>query len=190
VARHAEIAGAGFAGLAIATALCRRGWTARVHEANAELRAFGAGIFIWENGLRVLQALGAYEAVTAGAFAAPAYETRTNGEVLSFQTINGAGQYRLLTMTRQHLYAAMLAAARRAGAEIITGSEAVGAAPEGELHLASGARLRADLVVGAEGVRSRVRDALGIPQQRRKYQDGLIRVLTDRATLRAATGTM
>ncbi|MBL6457397.1 FAD-dependent monooxygenase [Belnapia sp. T6] len=182
--RHAEIAGAGFAGLAMATALCQRGWTARVHEANAELRAFGAGIFIWENGLRVLRALGAYDAVADGAFAAPAYETRTNGRVLSFQPINGAGQYRLLTMTRQHLYAAMLAAARRAGAEIVTASEAVGATPEGELLLADGRRLRADLVVGADGVRSKVRDSLGIPQQRRKYEDGLIRVLTDRATLK------
>src|SRR5690348_2140651 len=45
---HAEIAGAGFAGLAAAIALHRRGWSVIVHEKEAELRAFGAGIFIWE----------------------------------------------------------------------------------------------------------------------------------------------
>lgn len=178
--RHAEIAGAGFAGLVAATALKQRGWTVRVHEKNPELRAFGAGIFIWDNGLRVLQAVGAYEAVLDGAFAAPAYETRTDGSCLSYEAINGRNRYRLLTMTRQHLYAAVLGAAQRAGVELVTRSEAVGATPEGELLLADGTRLKADLVVGADGVRSQVRDSLGIGQQRRKYRDGIIRVLTDR----------
>ncbi len=45
---HAEIAGAGFAGLVTAIALSQRGWTARAHEVDVELRAFGAGIFIWD----------------------------------------------------------------------------------------------------------------------------------------------
>lgn len=46
--RHAEIAGAGFAGLVAGIALRQSGWTVRIHEASRELRAFGAGIFIWE----------------------------------------------------------------------------------------------------------------------------------------------
>ena len=37
-ARHAEIAGAGFAGLVAAISLRQRGWTVRVHEASRELR--------------------------------------------------------------------------------------------------------------------------------------------------------
>ncbi|MGE0714914.1 MAG: FAD-dependent oxidoreductase [Alphaproteobacteria bacterium] len=183
-ARHAEIAGAGFAGLAAATALRQRGLTVRVHEADRELRAFGAGIFIWTNGLRVLNALGAYRDVRDGAFAAPAYETRTDGECKAFEPINGPNRYRLLTMTRQHLHGAMVKAARAAGAELVTSSEAVGATPEGELLLADGSRLAADLVIGADGVRSKVRDSLGIPQERKKYQDGIIRVLTDRTGLK------
>jgi len=64
---HAEIAGAGFAGLAAAIALRQRGWSVRVHEKEAALRAFGAGIFVWENGLRVLHAIGAYDDVVRGA---------------------------------------------------------------------------------------------------------------------------
>ena len=43
-----------------------------MHEKEAELRAFGAGIFVWENGLRVLHALGAYDDVVRGAHQAPA----------------------------------------------------------------------------------------------------------------------
>src|SRR5215468_6451746 len=63
--RHAEIAGAGFAGLAAACALAQRGWSVRVHERADRLRTTGAGIYIYENGLRVLEAL-AEQAKKAG----------------------------------------------------------------------------------------------------------------------------
>lgn len=178
---HAEIAGAGFAGLAAAIALRRRGWSVRVHEKEAELRAFGAGIFIWENGQRVLQAIGAYDDVANGAHQAPGYETRRNGVNVSFQRINGANRFLLQTMTRQHLYSAIIASARREGIEIVTSSEAVGARPEGVLELAGGRRLEADLVIAADGVRSAVRDSLPFDVKRHKYQDGIVRVLVDRA---------
>jgi 2-methyl-3-hydroxypyridine 5-carboxylic acid dioxygenase len=178
---HAEIAGAGFAGLAAAIALRRRGWSVRVHEKEAELRAFGAGIFIWENGQRVLQAIGAYDDVARGAHQAPGYETRRNGVNVSFEKINGANRFLLMTMTRQHLYSAIIAAARREGIEIRTSSEVAGARPEGVLELTGGTRLEADLVIAADGVRSAVRDSLGISVARHKYQDGIVRVLVDRA---------
>lgn len=180
---HAEIAGAGFAGLVTAIALRQRGWTARVHEADSELRAFGAGIFIWDNGLRVLQAIGAYDAVADGAHAAPAYRTERDGVCVSTAEVNVDGRFRLLTMSRQHLYGAILAAARRAGVELVTSSTVVGASPEGVLHLADGSRLEADLVIGADGVRSAVRDSLALPGTRKKYIDGIIRVLVPRGPL-------
>jgi 2-methyl-3-hydroxypyridine 5-carboxylic acid dioxygenase len=178
---HAEIAGAGFAGLAAAIALRRRGWSVRVHEKEAELRAFGAGIFIWENGQRALQAIGAYEDVARGAHRPPGYETRRNGVRNSFEKINGTNRYLLQTMTRQHLYSAIIASAEREGIEVLTCSQAVGARPEGVLHLADGRSLEADLVIAADGVRSAVRDSLGLACERRKYQDGIVRVLVDRA---------
>ena len=180
---HAEVAGAGFAGLAAAIALRQRGWSVRVHEKEAALRAFGAGIFVWENGLRVLHAIGAYDDVVRGAHQAPAYESRRDGVCSAFEKVNGANRFRLLTMTRQHLYSAILASARREGVEILTRSEAVGARPEGILHLADGRSLSADLVIAADGVRSRVRDSLGLIGERRKYQDGIIRVLLESTDL-------
>jgi len=181
---RAEIAGAGFAGLTLATALRQRGWDVCVHEASDELRAFGAGIFIWDNGLRVLRAIGALDDVLNGAWAAPGYETRTDGKRLSFEAVNGGNRYRVLTMTRQHLYAAVLAAAQRSGVEIQTSSAAAGAEPEGVLVMADGRRLTADLVVGADGVGSRVRDSLDVERKRTKYQDGLTRVLVPRNSLK------
>ncbi|MBL7250113.1 FAD-dependent oxidoreductase [Alloalcanivorax marinus] len=182
--RHAEIAGAGFAGLASAIALKQRGWSVRVHESSPELRAFGAGIYIWDNGLHVLDSLGAYQQVLDGAFAAPAYETRTNGERLSYQRINQPGYRRLLTMTRQHLYEAMLDSARRHDIEIVTRSEVVAADPEGRLKVAGGRWFEADLVIGADGVKSKVRDSLDIPLERQRYHDGLTRVLAPRGPLK------
>src|SRR6185436_4402908 len=55
----------------------------------------------------------------------------------------------------------------------------VGARPEGVLQLADRRSLPADLVVAADGVRSALRESLGIVGARRKYQDGLIRVLLE-----------
>src|SRR5205807_746118 len=67
--------------------------------------------------------------------------------------------------------------ARRAGAEIVTSSEGIAAAPNGELQLANGEKLKADLVIAADGVNSRIRDGLDLVAQRRYLRDGCIRAL-------------
>lgn len=178
--RHAEIAGAGFAGLVAAATLANQGWSVRVHEANDELRETGAGLFLWGNGLSVLESLGVYEALAAGAHAAPHWDVRVGDTLKRREPTNTADSVRMLTMTRQHLYATVLAAAQAAGAEIVTSSPVAGATPDGTLTLRDGRTLRADLVVGADGVRSAVRDAMPFQVGRRRYQDGIIRVLTGR----------
>ena len=179
--RHVEIAGAGFAGLTAAIAFRQRGWTARVHEASPELRAFGAGIFLWENGLRILRALGAYDDVVNGAHEAPGYEGRNAAnERISFEQFGSHRGTRMLTMTRQHLYTAMLAAAERVGVEILTCSEVIGADAEGSLTTADGRRWPADLVIGADGVTSKVRKSLGLTPVITPCDFGVIRLLVPR----------
>jgi 2-polyprenyl-6-methoxyphenol hydroxylase-like FAD-dependent oxidoreductase len=74
---RAEIVGGGFAGLTSACALARRGWRVRVHERADRLRTAGAGINLYQNGLRVLEAVGAAEeTVRDGARHPHARETR------------------------------------------------------------------------------------------------------------------
>lgn len=178
--KHAEIAGAGFAGLATATVLCQQGWSVRIHEANAELRELGAGIFLWGNAIRILRLLGIANDVRAQAHAAPFLEVRLDGRPQSRDATNSPGTTQMWTMTRQHLYSQVLKAAVQAGADIVTSSRVATAHPEGELVLDSGKRLRADLVLGADGVRSAVRPSVGANECRRQYDDGIIRVLAPR----------
>ncbi len=177
--RRVEIAGAGFAGLAAAIALAQRGWSVRVHERADRLRTTGAGIYLYENGLRVLEALGAYEEAVREAPLAHTRETRDHdNRVLAVH--RWGNQSRVFSILRQQVIDALAAAARRAGAEIITDSQAVAATPEGELVLADGTRLAADLVVAADGANSRLRDGLHLVSKRRFLPDGAIRLLLDK----------
>src|SRR5436190_23488571 len=74
--RKAEIVGGGFAGLTAACALAQRGWRVRLHERAERLRTAGAGINIYENGLRVLEALGACDDTIRDGARARLRETR------------------------------------------------------------------------------------------------------------------
>jgi 2-polyprenyl-6-methoxyphenol hydroxylase-like FAD-dependent oxidoreductase len=189
--RRVEIAGAGLAGLTAACALAQRGWRVRVHERADRLRTTGAGIYVYENGLRVLEALGAYAAAVAGAPIAHTREVRDHRDrVISVHRWQGS---RVFSIVRQRIIDALGDTARHAGAAIVFNSEAVGASASGELMLASGEVLRADLIIGADGTSSRVRDGLGLVAKRKRLIDGATRLLLDKtpqeraATARGAT---
>jgi 2-methyl-3-hydroxypyridine 5-carboxylic acid dioxygenase len=177
IAGHAEISGAGFAGLTAAIALARRGWSVRVHEKGTELREQGAGIVLWNNTLRVLEAFGLTDEIDAGSMRPPFYETRMQNRIVSDEDVPGI-PWR--TMTRPFLHSILSTAARREGVEIVTGSEVVAASEAGMLRLADGSEVEADLVIGADGVGSPVRDSLGIQYERHHSRDGITRFLVPR----------
>lgn len=155
--RHAEVAGAGIAGLAVATALAQRGWDVTVHERFPTVREVGAGIALGRNGVEALAALGALE------------ETIADGQEISSWSIGdewgrtvqdekvGAGM--LYSCRRESLQRALLHAAERQGVNVVTDSPVTGVS-NGRLLIEGGTSLPADLIVGADGVGSRVRRSL------------------------------
>ncbi|ACP21596.1 putative monooxygenase (plasmid) [Sinorhizobium fredii NGR234] len=177
--RHAEIAGAGIAGLTTAAALAQKGWSVRVHERGEELREIGAGIFMWENALRVLEAIGAYDEAIDGGERNQYWEIRDERERLlqSGWMMQGT---RLYTILRSQLHKALANAATRAGVEIVVNSRVSGATEDGQLLLENGQKLKADLIVGADGVNSAVRNSLGLAKRVVDLQDGCGRYLIPR----------
>ena len=173
--RHVEIIGAGFAGLTAACAFAQRGWSVRVHERADRLRTTGAGIYIYENGLRVLEAVGAYDAAVRGAPFAHTREVRDDqNRTISTHRWQGS---RVYSIVRQTVINALAESATKSGVEIVTNSTAVAANSAGEVTLSDGKRLKADLVIGADGANSRVRDSLGLMEIRRPLVDGCTRLL-------------
>jgi 2-methyl-3-hydroxypyridine 5-carboxylic acid dioxygenase len=175
--RHAEIAGGGFAGLTMGIALARKGWSVRLHEQNGELRDFGAGILVWRNALLALDLIGVADTIKAQGQLPEVYETNLNGTSVSVE-IPGFPYW---AIARPRLHALLAAAARDAGVELVTGSRATSAEPAGVLVLEDGSRAPADLVIGADGAGSAVRNSLpSLKQERKRYSDGVCRLLIGR----------
>jgi 2-polyprenyl-6-methoxyphenol hydroxylase-like FAD-dependent oxidoreductase len=162
--RHAEIAGAGIAGLTAAAALALRGWTVRVHERAPELRDIGIGTSVWANGHHSLAAIGALDEVLQAGTRIVRIEVRDNRE-RPLRTDSLAGEARGLVILRADLHRALVNAARRAGAEIVTASGVMAADPSGALMTEDGKCHAGDLVIGADGYGSKVRDSLGVADE-------------------------
>lgn len=176
--RQAEIAGAGLAGLAVGAALAKRGWSVRVHERAPELRMFGAGIWLWENGLRALGALGAREHTTRKARKIKEWAVLDENGKDMFRRPFDSTDHMVLPL-RSELYEALIDAAKSAGAEIVTDSNVLSASPEGKLTLASGEVIQADLVVAADGASSRIREALMLTERVSYLPEGYVRLIAD-----------
>ncbi|MFC9976984.1 FAD-dependent oxidoreductase [Spirillospora sp. NPDC127200] len=179
--QQAIVVGAGIGGLTAATALAQRGWSVRLYERDTEIRAIGAGIYMWGNGLTVLELLGLYDEAVVGAHVGPVLESRDHRDrTVESIPINGPGRARVCTIMRDRLIATLLAGAEKAGVEVVTGAEAVAADPSGTLRLADGTRDRADLIVAADGVNSRLRDSVGLLKLRRRLSQGATRLTVPR----------
>jgi 2-polyprenyl-6-methoxyphenol hydroxylase-like FAD-dependent oxidoreductase len=157
---RAIIAGGGIGGLAAALALVRRGWDVEVLERAPAFAEVGAGLSLWPNGLRAVDALGVGAQVRGRALlegqagiqdSAGRWITRTDTAALErrFGSVAMIHRADLLEVLR----GAVPADSLRHGVTVRRVS------PGGTVAH-SGGESRADLVVGADGVRSVVRASI------------------------------
>ena len=148
------IVGAGIAGLTAALAFARTGRRVVVHERSEELRSVGAGIQVPPNAWRILRLLGLERELNAVASAPRSIELRdglTNAPLTSVvlgPTFERRHDAPYLVVHRGDLQAVLLAAVRSTPSiDLRLGSE-----------IADPFVLDAEIVVGADGVHSTMRD--------------------------------
>jgi salicylate hydroxylase len=161
------VVGAGIGGLCAAIALIRRGFDVTVYEQADQLGEIGAGIQLSPNASRVLIALGLEQAFEAVAFEPNRHVVRNwkTGSIVSatqmkgvFRAQYGAGYF---GAHRADLHAVLQRAVP--GACIRLNARCTGvkqSADRAVILLADGSEAEADVVVGADGIRSAVRASL------------------------------
>jgi 2-polyprenyl-6-methoxyphenol hydroxylase-like FAD-dependent oxidoreductase len=161
---RAVIVGAGIGGLTAAIALRRAGVEAHVFERAGEFREVGAGISLWPNALLALRGLGIGDAVEASGRRATEASLRTwTGEPLGASVadqLEGSFGAPLIVVHRASLQAALRAALPPDA--VLLRREAVTVEQDDRgaaVRFADGSIERGDVVVGADGLRSRIRAA-------------------------------
>ena len=164
----AVIIGGGIAGLASALALTRRGWQVEVLERAPGFTEVGAGLSLWPNALRALDALGVGEPVRGRAvLQGPVGIRDPAGRWLSrTDTADLERRYGLTAMIHRADLLAVLRAAVPEGA--LRAGTLVSAVRADGTVVHSGGECGADLVVGADGLRSATRQSVwpGCPAPR------------------------
>src|SRR3989449_56826 len=160
------IVGGGLAGLAAAHALARLGIQADLFEAAPALGEIGAAVNVAPNATRALVAIGLGEKIAAVANSSPGIYTRNmqTGEFLEFNDRRknaaryGAPYY---TFHRADLLDALASALDHRLIHLDHRLVGVEERSEGAvLAFANGAKVEAEFVIGADGVRSVIRHAL------------------------------
>jgi 2-polyprenyl-6-methoxyphenol hydroxylase-like FAD-dependent oxidoreductase len=157
------IAGFGVGGAALSVALARDGHVVTVYERTPDPGPVGAGFLLQPSGQAVLDDLGLLDEVSAGAWPIRAFHAdsapgRTLSE-LRYDRQDPAAH--ALGVSRGRLFMTLVAAATRAGVRLESGVEIGDALVRDDTVVpiaASGQELApADILVGADGMRSRVR---------------------------------
>jgi salicylate hydroxylase len=169
------IVGAGIGGLAAAASLLQRGHRVRVYEQAPQLGEVGAGIQMSANAVKVLDHLGLRAHLEPAAVRPKAFEFRRfdSGELLHRLPLGEQHEQRhgapYFQIHRSDLHRALQDATRALGGEIVLNAKAI-RIEENEaatVQFENGAVAKAGLVVGADGIKSVVRQHILGPDRPR-----------------------
>jgi 2-polyprenyl-6-methoxyphenol hydroxylase-like FAD-dependent oxidoreductase len=155
------IVGGGIGGVAAAVALHRAGIQATVYERANELREVGAGMMLWPNATRILKELGLLEKVAALSGPSQHFLVRSRTGTILMDIGLGHFDVPALCTPRSDLLDALISALPaervRLGHDyryFERQKSSVG------IHFANGISTEHDFLIGADGIRSRVRSQL------------------------------
>src|SRR4051812_858437 len=155
------IAGGGIGGLALAGALGRRGVEVHVVDNQPEWSITRSGIVLQAPAVRALAALGLAGAVAEAGFGMTAFRyhdaTSTQRASSELPRLAGPEHPGTIGILREPLHTILLGVAEDAGARVRLGTT-VQTLDGPEVELTDGTSARYDLLVGADGIRSRVRE--------------------------------
>jgi len=173
MAKTARVAviGGGIGGLTAAQALLQKGFEVTVHEAAPELKEIGAGVALGPNAMKALRHLGLEQKVRDVAFEGE-YQTLRNwkGDIISRTPRDLSNRYGasgcsvhradLLDVLGAALPQEMLNLAQRCTGVENHGDTAVA-------KFTDGSEVEADVIIGADGIHSKVKDSLFGPDKPR-----------------------
>ncbi len=167
--RSVAIAGGGIGGLTAALCLLQQGFEVRVFERAPQLAEIGAGLSLGINATRVLYALGLGPALErVGVIeSGTCYRHGATGALLrriSYREMMARHGVPYLRLHRWDLQAALLAAIRERDRDVVVMNAAVEDWDESgdriRLAVPGQGEYRVDVLIGADGIRSRVRERL------------------------------
>jgi 2-polyprenyl-6-methoxyphenol hydroxylase-like FAD-dependent oxidoreductase len=183
------VVGAGAAGTATAILLAEQGVSVDLIDLKPDVSALGSGITLQGNALRVLRQLGVWEQVLDHGYAFDTLGLRAPDPsgtlIVELEDVRtgGADLPATVGMYRPALARILVDRAGAAGAKLRLGTTFTDLAQdEGGVTVtfSDGSSGRYDLVVGADGIRSATRDALGIGLETRSTGMGIWRVFAPR----------
>ncbi len=155
------IIGGGIGGVAAAVALHRAGIDVTVYERAAELREVGVGMMLWPNATRVLKELGVLERVAALSGPNRHFLVRSSAGAILMDIGLGHFDVPALCTRRSDLLDALISALPPRCVRLGHDFEHFERQKSGVgVHFSNGASVEHDFLIGADGIRSRVRSQL------------------------------